>query len=104
MIIDSSGGLPPPQTLDIKLEKGADSTLDNNKQKYNGDIAKGTEDTVEIQNSSQRSIEANQHSNEIRDTDEAKKVVNEVVELINLENGKSSGEQVHNLNATSQFY
>lgn len=47
MIIDSSGGMPPPQTIDIKIgktveteepraiedsEKGNDSTLDNNKQ------------------------------------------------------------------------
>ena len=64
-------------------------------QGYDSGIAK---DTVEVQNSSRRSIESNQDGHEINNGDEAQKSVEEVIGLINSENGKSSMEEVHNLN------
>ena len=69
-----------------------------NSQDYDSDIGK---DTVEIQDSSRRSIESNQDSNEIKGADEAQKSVEEVVGLINSESNKLQGEQVHKLDPGS---
>jgi len=76
----------------VKTEKAQD---------YDSGTAKNTEDTVEIQNLSQRSIESNQDSNEIKDADEAQKAVEEAVGLINSESDKLQGEQVHKLDPGS---
>ena len=70
-------------------------------QDYDSGTAKNTEDTAEIQSSSQRLIESNQDNNEIKDADEAQKSVEEVVELINSESDKLQGEQVHKLDPGS---
>jgi hypothetical protein len=66
---------------------------------YDSNIAHEAKDTVEIQNSSQRSVESKKDSREISDGDEAQRAVEEVVGLINSEGGKSSAEQAHKLNS-----
>ena len=70
-------------------------------QDYDSGTVKNTEDTVEIQNSSRRSIESKQDSSEIKDTDEAQKTVEKVVGSINSESNKLQGNQVHKLDPGS---
>ena len=68
---------------------------------YDSGTAKNTEDTVEIESSSRRSIEGYQSSSEIKDAEEAEKAVEEAVGLINSESDKLQGGQVHKLNPES---
>lgn len=70
-------------------------TKTDKSQGHDSDIGK---DRVEIQNSSRRSIESNWDEHEMMNGDETQKSVEETVRLINSENGKSSVEEVHNLN------
>ncbi len=58
-------------------------------------------DIVDIQSSSPGSIESNQNSNEIKDTDEVQKLEKEVAGLVNSENEISSVEQGENYNKGS---
>ncbi len=70
-------------------------------QEQNPDIAQETKDSIEIGNTSQRSVKSKQDRDEIKDVDEAQKSVKEVVELINSESGNPPVEQVHNLDPGS---
>lgn len=98
------------QNLSVIQKEFEQPNLENQRAKaekfqdYDSGTAKNTEDTVEIQSSSQHSIESKQDSNEIKDTDEAQKSVEEVVGLINSESDKLEGEQVHKLDPGSIVY
>lgn len=95
------------QNLSVMQEEFEQPNLEKQRAKteksqdYDSGAAKNTEDTVEIQSSSQRLIESNQDSNEIKDADEAQKSVEEAVGLINSESDKLQVDQVHKLDPGS---
>ena len=101
-IINSTG-----QNLSVWQKKTEQANLPNQdakaKQTQNEDsgIAQDSKDRVEIRNESPRSAVTEQKGNEIMDGDEAQQSVEKVVELFNTETGKSSVDQVHNLNPGS---
>ena len=64
-------------------------------------VAKEKKDAVEIQNASRRSTESTQNSKEITNPEEVQKSVEEVVGLIQSENGNINSDQVHDLNPGS---
>ena len=63
------------------------------------DMANDPRDMVEIQNLNRQVIEANQASleNRVRDVDEASKLAQEIIGLLNSENERPRVEQVHDL-------
>ncbi len=63
------------------------------------DMANDPRDMVEIQNLNHQVIEANQASleNRVKDVDEASKLAQEIIGLLNSENERSRVEQVHDL-------
>jgi hypothetical protein len=76
----------------VKAEKSQD---------YDSGTAKNTEDTVKIESSSRRSIEGYQGRSEIKDEEQAQKLVEETVGLINSESNKLQMDQVHILDSGS---
>ena len=64
------------------------------------DMANDPKDIVEIRNPLQHSIESNRLSREsnLKDVDEAQKLLQEVVGLLNSENDKSQAEHIYDFN------
>ena len=69
-------------------------------QVRDSDMANDPKDIVEIRNPLRHSIDFNQASREssLKDVDEAQKLLQEVIGLLNSENDKSRAEQIYDFN------
>lgn len=65
------------------------------------EIAKDPKDTVEIRDLTRFSTDSSPATHEIKDSHDAQRLVTEISELVNSEDGRPSAEQVHDINPGS---